>query len=113
MVEGDYISVHYDPMLAKIIAWGTTRQDAIRRLDLAIKSSYIGGIATNLGLIRACLSLKEFQQEEGVSTHFIEQHMNELLKILDKEEFLNLNSGTNNAKIALYERLLSEYLLQV
>lgn len=111
VVEGDEVSVHYDPMLAKIVSWGTTRRDAIRRLDLAIKSTHIGGIATNLQLIRSCLAHKSFQEDAGVSTHFIEQHMDELLESLEGIDFLNIDN--DRAKIALYERLLSEYFLKV
>lgn len=111
VVEGDQVSIHYDPMLAKIVAWGTTRRDAIRRLDLAIKSTHIGGIATNLQLIRSCLSHNKFQQDQGVSTHFIEQHMDELLESLENINFLNINN--DRTKTALYERLLSEYFLKV
>lgn len=115
VIEGDQISVHYDPMLAKIVAWGSTRQDAIRRLDKAIKQSHIGGIESNLGLIRCCLNHADFLSDEGVSTHFIEQNMNELLSALSRLETTEeiSISGKDDDTVAIRERLLTEYYLKV
>ncbi len=45
--EGDTISSHYDPMMAKFIAHGETREDALRRLGKALECTRIAGIETN------------------------------------------------------------------
>jgi acetyl/propionyl-CoA carboxylase alpha subunit len=50
--EGDEIGTAYDPMIAKLIAAGDTRQDALDRLGRALRETEIGGVTTNLPLLR-------------------------------------------------------------
>ena len=45
--EGDEVSVHYDPMVAKIIAWGADRLEAIDRLRTALAATDVDGLRTN------------------------------------------------------------------
>jgi len=54
--EGWEVTVTYDPLLAKLIAFGETRQQTIARLRRAIDEYFIGGIKTNLSLFRRILS---------------------------------------------------------
>ncbi|MCC6623858.1 MAG: ATP-grasp domain-containing protein [Deltaproteobacteria bacterium] len=49
--EGDPVSVHYDPMLAKLIAWGDDREHARRRLFAALRAWEIHGVVTNLDFL--------------------------------------------------------------
>jgi len=49
--EGDEVSVHYDPMLAKVIAWGSDRLEAIDRLRDALDAIEVDGIRTNTALL--------------------------------------------------------------
>jgi 3-methylcrotonyl-CoA carboxylase alpha subunit len=53
--SGDAVSVHYDPMLAKIIAYGPTRDSAIERLLGALDDTRVHGVVTNLPFLRALL----------------------------------------------------------
>jgi acetyl/propionyl-CoA carboxylase alpha subunit len=48
VVEGDEVSVHYDPMLAKVIASGESRGQAIARLEAALRRFPVLGIRTNI-----------------------------------------------------------------
>ncbi|WP_432015558.1 urea carboxylase [Streptomyces cucumeris] len=50
---GQEVSTAYDPMLAKVIATGPTRAEALSRLDHALSRTRIDGVETNLGLLRA------------------------------------------------------------
>ncbi len=50
--RGSDVPVYYDPMLAKIIAWGATRADAYARLRAALDATVVHGIATNLPVLR-------------------------------------------------------------
>jgi len=50
---GAIVSPFYDPMIAKLIVHGATREAAIEKLKRALDASRIGGIATNLGYLRA------------------------------------------------------------
>ena len=51
VIEGSEVSVHYDPLLAKLIAWGETRDAARRRALAALRSYPILGIRTNIALL--------------------------------------------------------------
>ena len=52
---GTEVTTSYDPMLAKVIAHGADREDALRRLADALAETRVDGIETNLGLLRAAL----------------------------------------------------------
>ena len=51
----------YDPMLGKLIAWGSDRGEAIARMRRALDEYYVSGIKTNLGLFRRILASPDFQ----------------------------------------------------
>src|SRR5450631_999226 len=55
------VSIDYDPLLAKLIAYGEDRQQAISRLARALPEYFVAGINTNLGLFRRILADEEFQ----------------------------------------------------
>ena len=50
--QGDAISVHYDPMIAKLIVWDRDRPSAVRRLRSALADYEVAGVQTNLDLLR-------------------------------------------------------------
>jgi acetyl/propionyl-CoA carboxylase alpha subunit len=60
VVEGDEVSVHYDPLLAKIVAYGETRESARRRAVSALRDFPVLGIHTNAGLLLALLEHPRF-----------------------------------------------------
>jgi acetyl/propionyl-CoA carboxylase alpha subunit len=74
VAAGTAIGVYYDPMLAKVIAHGATRADAIARLDDALGRLGVGGVATNRALLRAVLRHPAFAAGD-VDTHFIDRHL--------------------------------------
>ena len=57
---GDSIGVHYDPMLAKLIAWAPTRAEATRRLASGLRRARIHGVTTNRDLLVRILTDSEF-----------------------------------------------------
>ncbi|MFC4505775.1 MULTISPECIES: 5-oxoprolinase/urea amidolyase family protein [Streptomyces] len=57
---GTEVTTSYDPMLAKVIAYGSDRAHALRRLDEALARTRVDGIETNLGLVRAALADPRF-----------------------------------------------------
>jgi 3-methylcrotonyl-CoA carboxylase alpha subunit len=77
--SGDVVSVHYDPMIAKIIAAGADRGEAIARLRHALSVTEIGGLPTNLALLQGILDEPEFRAG-AVDTGFIARHAETLLK---------------------------------
>ncbi|WP_326724231.1 5-oxoprolinase/urea amidolyase family protein [Streptomyces sp. NBC_00243] len=58
---GTEVTTSYDPMLAKVIAYGSDRAHALERLDEALARTRVDGIETNLGLVRAALSDSSFR----------------------------------------------------
>jgi geranyl-CoA carboxylase alpha subunit len=70
LVEGQDISPHYDPLLAKIIAHGDTREEARRRLIRAVQDTVALGLATNRGFLADCLGHDTFA-EGGATTQFV------------------------------------------
>ncbi|MHC5012622.1 MAG: acetyl-CoA carboxylase biotin carboxylase subunit, partial [Planctomycetota bacterium] len=58
---GLHVSPYYDPLLAKVVALGETREEAIRRLDLALRETVVLGVRTNVGFIRRALAHEAFR----------------------------------------------------
>ncbi len=74
VASGVTISPNYDPMLAKIVAYGETRELARRRLITALEETVALGITTNRHFLIACLSHAAFAAGT-VDTGFIERHL--------------------------------------
>ena len=66
MDEGVYtgwtVPNEYDPLLGKLIAWGSDRAEAIGRLRQALDEYYANGIKTNVSLFKRILASQDFQQ---------------------------------------------------
>jgi acetyl-CoA carboxylase biotin carboxylase subunit len=60
MYEGWNVPLDYDPLLAKLVGYGTDREQAIARLTRALREYFIGGIKTNLSLFRRILRDPDF-----------------------------------------------------
>jgi 3-methylcrotonyl-CoA carboxylase alpha subunit len=75
---GDAISIHYDPLIAKLIAHGEDRASALRRLDHALGETRIIGVETNLALLRKVLAHESFSSA-ALDTGFIARHGSALL----------------------------------
>jgi acetyl-CoA carboxylase biotin carboxylase subunit len=58
--EGDEVSIHYDPMISKLAAWGRTRAEAIDRMRRALDEYAVGGIKTTLPFFREIVRDDEF-----------------------------------------------------
>src|SRR5262249_19091015 len=56
LLSGIEVGSRYDPMLAKVIAWGPDRESARRRLDGALADTVVLGLTTNVGFLRALLA---------------------------------------------------------
>jgi acetyl-CoA carboxylase biotin carboxylase subunit len=69
--EGDEVPIHYDPLLAKVIAWAETRDLAIRRLASALRAFPILGIRTNIPFLLRILEHQRFRQGD-VHTWFLD-----------------------------------------
>jgi acetyl-CoA carboxylase biotin carboxylase subunit len=72
MYEGWNVPLDYDPLLAKLIGYGTDREQAIARLTRALDEYFVGGIKTNLSLFRRILRDAEFRAAK-LDTGFLDR----------------------------------------
>jgi len=72
MYEGWTVPMDYDPLLAKLIGYGTDRDQAISRLTRALNEYFVGGIKTNISLFRRILRHPEFQAAK-IDTGFLDR----------------------------------------
>ena len=78
VVEGDEISVFYDPMIAKLIVWDHSRTHALHRLEKALTQFHISGVCSNIPFLSRVVGHPAFKQAQ-LSTHFIEDYQTEVL----------------------------------
>ena len=71
--EGMEVPIHYDPMIAKLITHGATRQEAIERMERAIDDYAISGVETTLGFCRYVMGHDAFRSGQ-YDTHFVRDH---------------------------------------
>ncbi|WP_367129934.1 biotin carboxylase N-terminal domain-containing protein [Saccharothrix sp. HUAS TT1] len=71
--DGSEVGVHYDPMLAKVIAWAPTRHAAIRKLAAALDRAELHGLVTNRDLLVRTLRHPAFAAGD-THTGFLDQH---------------------------------------
>jgi propionyl-CoA carboxylase alpha chain len=74
VAAGSEVGVHYDPMLAKVVAHGASRDEALRRLVGALERLGVAGLTTNRDFLLAVLRHPAFARGE-LDTHFIERHL--------------------------------------
>jgi 3-methylcrotonyl-CoA carboxylase alpha subunit len=77
--EGDQVTPYYDPLVAKIIAWGQDRAAAIAHAADALKSTQVEGIRTNREFLVACLEDSVFASGRA-TTRFIDERGRQLLE---------------------------------
>ncbi|MFY9744311.1 MAG: acetyl-CoA carboxylase biotin carboxylase subunit [Candidatus Sulfotelmatobacter sp.] len=72
MYEGWRVPIDYDPLLAKLIGYGSDREQAISRLTRALNEYFVGGIKTNISLFRRILCDPDFQAAK-LDTGFLDR----------------------------------------
>ncbi|MDZ7305216.1 MAG: acetyl-CoA carboxylase biotin carboxylase subunit [candidate division KSB1 bacterium] len=70
--EGDEISIYYDPLIAKLITWGATRDEALRRMRRALGEYRIAGVRTTIPFCLWVLNHPKFCAGE-FDTHFVQK----------------------------------------
>ena len=92
VADGSVVGTHYDPMLAKLIAWAPTRAEATRRLATALRNSRIHGVGTNRALLVRILEHPSFQAGD-TDTAFLDRHgLNRLSEPLADDEATSLSA---------------------
>lgn len=90
VVEGDVITVDYDPMLAKLVVHGPSRAVALRCLNEALQKCQIAGIANNVAFLAALSAHPDFVHGP-VFTSFIDRQ---------RDSLVTVDSGVDNTVLA-------------
>ena len=77
IAAGCDVSVHYDPLLAKLVCWGRDRAESIERMSDALLRTVVLGVVTNLPRLQAIVASPLFR-EGALHTGFIDEHLEEL-----------------------------------
>jgi len=77
--SGNVVSASYDPMIAKLAAWGLTREEAINRLHNALSQTHVSGVINNRAFLMRVLEHEDFRAGK-TSTDFIAKHKKALLE---------------------------------
>ena len=75
---GDTVSMYYDPMIAKVIAWGPDRDAAADRLAAALAATEVVGLTANAEFLHALVTHARFRAAD-IHTRFIEERMKDLI----------------------------------
>ncbi|XP_028159495.1 methylcrotonoyl-CoA carboxylase subunit alpha, mitochondrial [Ostrinia furnacalis] len=78
--EGQEVSVHYDPMIAKLVVWGRDRNEALAKTRAKLSEYKVAGLETNVNFLLRLSGAKAFV-EGDVHTAFIPQHEAELFPL--------------------------------
>jgi 3-methylcrotonyl-CoA carboxylase alpha subunit len=84
VVEGDEVSIYYDPMIAKLVVWDLDRDRALQRLTQALSEYRIAGLTTNTGFLYNLATSQAFKNGD-VDTGFIEEHRQEIFRLRDTD----------------------------
>ncbi|KTD22943.1 acetyl/propionyl/methylcrotonyl-CoA carboxylase subunit alpha [Legionella londiniensis] len=91
--QGSSVSMHYDPMIAKLITWGKDRDEAIWRLKHALKQYYVGGVKTNIPFLQSIIQHPKFSSA-NIRTDFLDQEKI-TLPAIDQERLVLMASVTD------------------
>lgn len=100
IVAGDTVSIYYDPMIAKLVVWAETRDQALALLLQSLKQYMICGVTTNIPYLIKVASSQPFKQAE-LTTDFIERHA----KIINPEN--SQSDSVDDAQAIAISALLS------
>ncbi|KAK6644540.1 hypothetical protein RUM43_000807 [Polyplax serrata] len=75
--QGDEISVYYDPMIAKLVVWGSDRENALLKFTENLTNFNVAGLETNVNFLMSLARHPEFKNG-NVHTNFIPDHISEL-----------------------------------
>ncbi|ADI31799.1 acetyl-CoA carboxylase biotin carboxylase subunit [Staphylothermus hellenicus] len=89
VTSGSYVSTEYNPLISKLIVWGTNRIEAIRRMKRALNEYIITGIQTNIPLLKAIINHPVFISGTH-TTKFLEKHWKDIKENIKEKELLHI-----------------------
>lgn len=91
VVKGNDVSTYYDPMIAKLIAYGNNREEALIKLENSLRNYQVAGLPNNIDFLIKCVRHKGFAKEQP-TTHFFNQYMDEILSSLEQKSITEFDS---------------------
>lgn len=85
--QGDAVTIHYDPMIMKVVSWAKSRDEAIRLLWSALDHTVVLGVTNNVNFLKQVLKHPVFVKGT-IDTHFIQQHRDQLISVLPEPALL-------------------------
>jgi 3-methylcrotonyl-CoA carboxylase alpha subunit len=85
VVQGDTVTIFYDPMIAKLIVWDRTRADALQRMREALAQCDIVGLKSNIEFLER-LVRHPAVIEGRIDTGYLDRHLDEFLPAADANE---------------------------
>ena len=74
VAAGSEVTVHYDPLLAKLITWGRDRAESIERMAAALRQTVVLGVSTNVMRLQAIVGHPAFRAGD-LHTGFLDEHL--------------------------------------
>ena len=109
--EGYEIPLYYDPMIAKLVAWAKTREDAIDRMKRALHEYKIGGVKTSINFLEKVMGNKAFIKGK-YDTHFIDENIDSLVASTDGQSKQDEDIAIIAAFVDYHEKLLKSPALK-
>ncbi len=85
LYPGYYVPPYYDSLVAKLISWGQTRDEAVRRMKRGLSEYVIGGIRTTIPLLRKIINSEAFM-DGTYTTTFLQENLEKFKRELLEEE---------------------------
>lgn len=95
--QGDAVSMHYDPMIAKLVVWGESRAAALVKLKDSLANFQIAGLPTNIDFLLKLSNHHAFESGQ-VETHFIDHYKDELFS--NASDTLKAEKGFQDAQLS-------------
>lgn len=76
--SGTKVPVYYDPMIAKIVAWGEDRGAAIETMLAALAGTIVEGVKTNLPFLARIIGSEDFRAGR-IHTRYVDEHLKEIM----------------------------------
>lgn len=95
--QGDTVTMHYDPMIAKLVVWGESRTAALVKLRDSLTKFQVAGVPTNISFLSQLANHRAFEKGE-VETHFIEHFKDDLF--VDSSDSIMKKEQHESAKLS-------------
>lgn len=91
VVEGDTVSIFYDPMIAKLIVWDVTRERALMRMQEALAECEIEGPKSNIAFLER-LVRHPAVREGRIDTGYLDAHLDEFVGVSENDDHAELDA---------------------